>query len=123
MVADEHFILRLPENFPLDVGAPLLCAGITTYSPLRYFRLDKPGLNVGVVGLGGLDHVAVKFAKAFGCKVTVISTSISKKKEAIEYLGVDAFLISSDLNQMQAATGKMDGIIDTILQNIPLRRC
>ncbi|KAL8476321.1 hypothetical protein ACS0TY_028843 [Phlomoides rotata] len=114
MVADEHFIVRWPENFPLDAGAPLLCAGITTYSPLRYFGLDKPGLNVGVVGLGGLGHVAVKFAKAFGCKVTVISTSVSKKKEAIEHLGADEFLISSDLNQMQAAAGKLDGIIDTV---------
>ncbi|KAL8521219.1 hypothetical protein ACS0TY_011672 [Phlomoides rotata] len=78
----------------------LLCAGITTYCPLRYFGLDKPCLNVGVVGLSGLGHVAVKFAKAFGCKVTVISTSVSKKKEAIEYLGADVFFISSDLNQI-----------------------
>lgn len=104
MVADEHFIIRWPENFPLDAGAPLLCAGITTYSPLRYFGLDKPGVNVGIVGLGGLGHVAVKFAKAFGCKVTVISTSVSKKKEAIEHLGADEFLISSDPDQMQVVS-------------------
>lgn len=101
MVVDEHFVIRWPENLPLDAGAPLLCAGITTYSPLKYFGLDKPGLNVGVVGLGGLGHIAVKFAKAFGTKVTVISTSISKKKEAIEHLGADKFLISSDPEQMQ----------------------
>ncbi|CAI9111399.1 OLC1v1011619C1 [Oldenlandia corymbosa var. corymbosa] len=114
MVADEHFVLSWPEKLPLDAGAPLLCAGITTYSPLRHFGLDKPGTHVGVVGLGGLGHVAVKFAKAFGAKVTVISTSESKKKEAIEKLGADAFLVSRDPEQMQAAAGTMDGIIDTV---------
>ncbi|MFQ6636701.1 hypothetical protein Gotur_013684, partial [Gossypium turneri] len=92
MVADEHFIVRIPDNLPLDVAAPLLCAGITVYNPLRYYGLDKPGLHVGVFGLGGLGHVAVKFAKAMGAKVTVISTSPSKKKEALENLGADSFL-------------------------------
>nr|AFY63472.1 geraniol dehydrogenase [Perilla frutescens] len=120
MVADEHFIIRWPENLPLDAGAPLLCAGITTYSPLRYYGLDKPGLSVGVNGLGGLGHVAVKFAKAFGTKVTVISTSLGKKKEAIEHLGVDEFLVSSDPQQMQAAVGTLDGIIDTVSAEHPL---
>ncbi|XP_059624099.1 probable mannitol dehydrogenase isoform X1 [Cornus florida] len=117
MVTDEHFVLRWPDSLPLDAGAPLLCAGITTYSPLRYFGLDKPGKHVGVVGLGGLGHVAVKFAKAFGAKVTVISTSPNKKKEAIEQLGADAFLVSRDSDQMQAAMGTMDGIIDTVSAN------
>ncbi|XP_051127226.1 geraniol dehydrogenase 1-like [Andrographis paniculata] len=120
MVSDEHFVIRWPENFPLDAGAPLLCAGITTYSPLRHFGLDKPGLHVGVVGLGGLGHVAVKFAKAFGTKVTVISTSISKKKEAIEILGADEFLVSKDLEQMQAAAGTLDGILDTVSADHPM---
>jgi D-arabinose 1-dehydrogenase-like Zn-dependent alcohol dehydrogenase len=120
MVADEHFIVRWPENMPLDAGAPLLCAGITTYSPLRYFGLDKPGMHVGVVGLGGLGHVAVKFAKAFGAKVTVISTSESKKKEAIEKLGADTFLVSRDPAQMQAAAGTLDGIIDTVSATHPI---
>ncbi|GFP96220.1 geraniol dehydrogenase 1 [Phtheirospermum japonicum] len=120
MVVDEHFAIRWPENFPLHIGAPLLCAGITTYSPLRYFGLDKPGLHVGVVGLGGLGHVAVKFAKAFGTKVTVVSTSLSKKKEAIEKLGADEFLVSSDQEQMQAAAGTLDGIIDTVSAVHPL---
>ncbi|XP_073040990.1 8-hydroxygeraniol dehydrogenase-like [Primulina eburnea] len=114
MVADEHFVIRWPENLPLDIGAPLLCAGITTYSPLRFFGLDKPGLKVGIVGLGGLGHVAVKFAKAFGTHVTVISTSINKKKEAIESLGADEFLVSRDPEQMQAAAGTLDGILDTV---------
>ncbi|XP_073040113.1 8-hydroxygeraniol dehydrogenase-like [Primulina eburnea] len=120
MVADEHFVIRWPENLPLDVGAPLLCAGITTYSPLRYFGLDKPGMKVGVVGLGGLGHLAVKFAKAFGTHVTVISTSINKKKEAIDILGIDEFLVSHDPEQMQAAAGTLDGIIDTVSATHPL---
>ncbi|CAL5371653.1 unnamed protein product [Camellia sinensis] len=101
MVATECYVVRIPDNLPLDACAPLLCAGITTYSPLRYFGLYKPGLNLGVVGLGGLGQVAVKFAKAFGLKVTVISTSPRKKKEAIEHLGADSFLISTDPNKMQ----------------------
>nr|GMC57295.1 8-hydroxygeraniol dehydrogenase-like [Ipomoea batatas] len=93
MVADEHFVVRWPENLPLE-AAPLLCAGITTYSPMKYFGLDKPGLHIGVVGLGGLGHMALKYAKTFGCHVTVISTSASKKQEAIEKFGADSFLIS-----------------------------
>ncbi|KAL6954212.1 8-hydroxygeraniol dehydrogenase [Sarracenia purpurea var. burkii] len=101
MVANEHYVVRIPDNLPLDAAAPLLCAGITLYSPLKYFKLDKPGMHVGVVGLGGLGHVGVKFAKAFGAKVTVISTSPSKKKEAIEHLGADSFLVSRDPEQMQ----------------------
>ncbi|KAH7861498.1 hypothetical protein Vadar_026953 [Vaccinium darrowii] len=114
MVANERYIVRIPDNLPLDVAAPLLCAGITTYSPLRYYGLDKPGMKVGVVGLGGLGHVAVKFAKAFGAIVTVISTSPSKKQEAIEVLGADSFLVSSNPEEMQAAMGTSDGIIDTV---------
>ncbi|KAL6338942.1 hypothetical protein AAG906_024093 [Vitis piasezkii] len=98
----------------IGTHAPLLCAGITVYSSLRYFGLDEPGMHVGIVGLGGLGHLAVKFAKAFGCKVTVISTSPRKKKEAIEHLGADTFLVSRDADQMQAAMGTMDGIIDTV---------
>ncbi|KAG9149626.1 hypothetical protein Leryth_023239 [Lithospermum erythrorhizon] len=116
MVADEHFVVRWPENLPME-AAPLLCAGITTYSPLRHFELDKPGKHVGVVGLGGLGHMAVKFAKAFGAKVTVISTSIGKKDEAIGRLGADAFLVSKDPEQMKAAVKTMDGIIDTVSAN------
>ncbi|VFQ88114.1 unnamed protein product [Cuscuta campestris] len=119
MVADEHFILKWPENLPME-AAPLLCAGITTYSPLKYFGLDKPGMNIGVVGLGGLGHMAVKYAKAFGSKVTVISTSAGKKQEAIERFGADSFLISRDPEQMQAAASTLDGIIDTVSAVHPL---
>ncbi|XP_015963337.1 8-hydroxygeraniol dehydrogenase-like [Arachis duranensis] len=120
MVVDERFAIRIPDNLPLDVAAPLLCAGITVYSPLRYFGLDKPGLHVGVVGLGGLGHVAVKFAKAFGAKVTVISTSPNKQKEAIERLGADSFLLSKDQDQMKAAMYSLDGIIDSVSAVHPL---
>ncbi|KAG6495272.1 hypothetical protein ZIOFF_043066 [Zingiber officinale] len=114
VVVNQHFVIRFPENLPLDKGAPLLCAGITVYSPLKEHGLDVPGKHLGVVGLGGLGHVAVKFGKAFGMKVTVISTSAKKEKEAIERLGADAFLVSSNAEQMQAAMGTMDGIINTV---------
>lgn len=120
IVVHQRYAFRFPDNLPLDAGAPLLCAGISVYSPMIYFGLNKPGIHVGVVGLGGLGHVAVKFAKAFGMKVTVISTSASKKKEAIEDFRADSFLVSRDPEQMQAAKATMDGIIDTVSAVHPL---
>ncbi|KHN16228.1 probable mannitol dehydrogenase isoform X1 [Glycine soja] len=120
MVADEHFVVNIPSALPLDAAAPLLCAGITVYGPLRYFGLDKPGMHLGVVGLGGLGHLAVKFAKALGLKVTVISTSPKKKNEAIQHLGADFFVVSRDQDQMQAAMCTLDGIIDTVSAVHPL---
>ncbi|KAG9440139.1 hypothetical protein H6P81_020304 [Aristolochia fimbriata] len=120
IVVDEHFALRFPERLPLDGGAPLLCAGVTVYSPMKYFGLHRPGLRLGVVGLGGLGHIAVKFAKAFGVHVTVVSTSPGKKREAIDRLGADSFLVSRDPDQMKAAKGTMDGIIDTVSGAHPL---
>ncbi|XP_078430626.1 putative cinnamyl alcohol dehydrogenase 5 [Wolffia australiana] len=114
VVVNQHFVVRFPDSLPLDKGAPLLCAGITVYSPMKQFGLNEPGKHLGVVGLGGLGHVAVKFAKAFGMKVTVISSSPSKEKEARERLGADAFIVSSSMDQILAATGSMDGIIDTV---------
>ncbi|CAN6554298.1 unnamed protein product [Malus baccata var. baccata] len=101
--------VRIPDNLPLDGAAPLLCAGITTYS-----------MHVGVVGLGGLGPVAVKFAKAMGVKISVISTSPNKKDEAIEHLCADSFLVSRNEDQMQAAMGTLDGIIDTVSALHPL---
>jgi len=101
VVVDEHFVISIPDNLPLEAAGPLLCAGITVYSPLIFFGIDKPGLHVGVVGLGGLGHMAVKFAKAFGAKVTVISTSPNKKKEAIERLGADSFLVSRNQDELE----------------------
>ncbi|KAG2319106.1 hypothetical protein Bca52824_012319 [Brassica carinata] len=120
MVCEEDYIIRIPENLPLDVTAPLLCAGTTVYSPMKYHGLDRPGIHIGVVGLGGLGHVAVKFAKAMGTKVTVISTSDRKRDEAISRLGADLFLVSRDPEQMKDAMGTMDGIIDTVSATHPL---
>lgn len=102
IVVDQHFVLRFPDNIPSDSGAPLLCAGITVYSPMKYYGMtDQPGKHLGVAGLGGLGHVAVKFGKAFGLKVTVISRSSEKADEAINKLGADAFIVSSDPAQLK----------------------
>ncbi|KAL0282578.1 UNVERIFIED_CONTAM: putative mannitol dehydrogenase [Sesamum angustifolium] len=120
IVVDQHFVLHFPDNLPSDAGAPLLCAGITVYSPMKYYGMTEPGKHLGVAGLGGLGHVAVKFGKAFGLKVTVISTSPKKEAEAINKLGADAFLVSSDPVQLKAAMGTMDFIIDTIAAVHPL---
>ncbi|XP_073526092.1 uncharacterized protein [Phyllobates terribilis] len=120
MVVHEHFAIRIPEGIPLESAAPLLCAGITVYSPLKYYGLDSPGLHLGVVGLGGLGHMAVKFGKALGLKVTVISTSLGKRDEAICRLGADSFLLSSDPAQMKVLPRTLDGITDTISGNHPL---
>lgn len=103
MVANERYIIHFPDNMPLAAGAPLLCAGITMYSSLKYFGLAEPGMHIGIVGLGGLGHVGVKFAKAFGAKVTVISTSPSKKDEALKQFGADSFLVSRNDDEMQVS--------------------
>ncbi|KAF2295800.1 hypothetical protein GH714_034038 [Hevea brasiliensis] len=120
MIVNQRYVVNFPENMPLDAGAPLLCAGITVYSPLKYFGLAEPGKHVGVVGLGGLGHVAVRFAKALGAKVTVISTSPDKKHDAITKLGADSFLVSRDQAQMQEAMGTLDGILDTVAAVHPI---
>ncbi|KAL2905900.1 putative mannitol dehydrogenase, partial [Bienertia sinuspersici] len=101
MIIDQHHGIQIPDNMSLDATAPLLCAGITVYSPLKYYGLDKPGLRIDVVGLSGLGHMGVKFSKAVGAKVTIISTSPNKKEEAITRLGADSFLISRDPQQLQ----------------------
>ncbi|GLT59163.1 hypothetical protein SLA2020_319990 [Shorea laevis] len=92
---------------------PLLCAGITVYSPMIRHNMNTPGKSLGVIGLGGLGHMAVKFGKAFGLKVTVFSTSISKKEEALNLLGADNFVISSDQEQMKTLTKSLDFVVDT----------
>lgn len=95
-----RYCFRIPENYPLSSAAPLLCAGITVYTPMIRHNMNQPGKSLGVVGLGGLGHLAVKFGKAFGLNVTVFSTSISKREEALKLLGADKFVISSDEQQM-----------------------
>ncbi|TRX15946.1 NAD(P)-dependent alcohol dehydrogenase [Flavobacterium franklandianum] len=112
IVVDEHFVLKVPANLDLAAVAPLLCAGITTWSPLRHWNVTK-GSKVAVVGLGGLGHMAIKLAKGLGAEVTLFSRTPDKEKDAFE-LGADAVVISTDENQMQSVSGKFDLIIDTV---------
>ncbi|KAL1190384.1 putative cinnamyl alcohol dehydrogenase 6 [Cardamine amara subsp. amara] len=114
ILVDERYVVKIPHSLPLAAAAPLLCAGISMYSPLKYFGLAGPGKHVGIVGLGGLGHIGVRFAKALGTKVTVVSSTAEKSKDALENLGADDFLVSTNEDQMQAAVGTMDGIIDTV---------
>lgn len=97
----DRFVDKIPDGYPLEKAAPLLCAGITVYAPMMRHKMNEPGKSLGVVGLGGLGHMAVKFGKAFGLNVTVISTSESKREEAIKVLKADKFVVSSDEQQMQ----------------------
>jgi alcohol dehydrogenase (NADP+) len=112
IVVDEHFVLRVPANLDLAGVAPLLCAGITTYSPMRRWG-DLKGKKVGVVGLGGLGHMGVKFARAFGAHVVVFTTSPNKKEDALR-LGADEVIISNNAEEMRKHTGTLDFILDTI---------
>ncbi|KAF8412900.1 hypothetical protein HHK36_000872 [Tetracentron sinense] len=112
-IVHERYCYVIPDNYPLALAAPLLCAGITVYSPMMRHKMNQPGKYLGVIGLGGLGHMAVKFGKAFGLNVTVFSTSISKKEEALNLLGADRFVISSDQQQMEALAKSLDFIVDT----------
>jgi len=112
IVVDEHFVLKVPANLDLAAVAPLLCAGITSWSPLRHWNVTK-GSKVAVVGLGGLGHMAIKLAKGLGAEVTLFSRTPDKEKDALD-LGADAVIISTDDNQMQSVGGKFDLIIDTV---------
>lgn len=112
LVVREEFVLRVPDNLTLAHVAPLLCAGITTYSPLRTWNAG-PGSRVGVIGLGGLGHMAVKLAAGLGADVTVMSRSNSKEVDALS-LGADRLLVSSDSDAMAAAHASFDLIIDTV---------
>jgi alcohol dehydrogenase (NADP+) len=111
-VVDEHFVLRVPANLNLAGTAPLLCAGITTYSPMRHWGVTK-GMKVGVVGLGGLGHMGVKFAHAFGAHVVVFTTSPNKKDDAIR-LGADEVVISRNADEMGKHAGSFDFILDAV---------
>ncbi len=112
IVVDEKFVLKVPGNLELSGVAPLLCAGITTYSPIRRWG-DIKGKKVGVVGLGGLGHMGVKFAKAFGANVTVFTTSPGKKDDALR-LGADEVIISTDPEQMKQHAGTFAFILNTV---------
>ena len=112
IVVDERFVLRVPKNLDLAGAAPLLCAGITTYSPMRHWGVGK-GKKVGVVGLGGLGHMAVKFSHAMGAHTVVFTTSPSKKDDAVR-LGADEVVLSKDANEMQKHAGSFDFILDAV---------
>jgi uncharacterized zinc-type alcohol dehydrogenase-like protein len=112
IVVDERFVLRVPANLDLKATAPLLCAGITTYSPLRHWKVG-PGHTVGVVGLGGLGHMAVKFSHAFGAR-TVLFTSSPGKADDARRLGADEVVISKDAAAMQRQAAKFDFILNTV---------
>ncbi len=112
MTVDERFVLRIPENLDPAAAAPLLCAGITTYSPLRHWKVG-PGQKVGIIGLGGLGHMGVKFAHAMGARVVMITTSPAKGADA-QKLGADEVLISTDSTAMNAAQNSFDFLLNTI---------
>jgi len=112
IVVREEFVLHISDKLPLAATAPLLCAGITTYSPLRHWKVGK-GHKLAVLGLGGLGHMGVKFGVAFGAEVTVLSTSASKE-EAARALGAHNFVVTSDPAQLDAVRGSFDFILDTV---------
>jgi uncharacterized zinc-type alcohol dehydrogenase-like protein len=112
IVVTEHFVLRVPTNLDLAGTAPLLCAGITTYSPMRHWGVTK-GKKVGVVGLGGLGHMGVKFAHALGAHVVVFTTSPGKKDDAIR-LGADEVVLSRNADEMAKHAGSFDFILDAV---------
>ncbi len=108
----QDFVLHIADNLPLEAVAPLLCAGITTYSPLRHWKIGK-GHKVGVLGLGGLGHMGVKLAVAMGAEVTMLSHSASKETDA-KRLGAHQFVLTSDAAQIKKVTGYFDFILDTV---------
>jgi uncharacterized zinc-type alcohol dehydrogenase-like protein len=111
IVVDENYVLHIPEKLDLPSAAPILCAGITVYSPLKHWKTGV-GKRVGIIGIGGLGHLAVKIAKAMGATVVVFSTS-AKKEDDAKRLGADEFVLSGDAAQMQN-TPKLDTILDTV---------
>ncbi|MFB6440935.1 NAD(P)-dependent alcohol dehydrogenase [Streptomyces sp. NPDC056411] len=118
LVVDENYALRIPESIPLDAAAPLLCAGITLYSPLAHWKAG-PGKKVAVVGLGGLGHMGVKIAAAMGAEVTVLSQSLRKKDDGLR-LGADHYHATSDPATFEALAGTFDLIVNTVSANLDL---
>lgn len=112
IIVREEFVLRISDKLPLEAVAPLLCAGITTYSPLRHWKVSK-GQKVAVLGLGGLGHMGVKLAAAMGAEVTMLSHTLSKEKDA-KRLGAHHFILTTDEKQLKSAMGSFDFILDTV---------
>ncbi|MEU4013635.1 NAD(P)-dependent alcohol dehydrogenase [Microbacterium sp. NPDC028030] len=119
VVVTEAFVLRIPDALPLDAAAPLLCAGITTYSPLRHWRVG-PGTRVAVVGLGGLGHMGVQIAHALGAEVTVLSQTLSKKDDGLR-LGADQYRATSDPTTFRELRSSFDVILNTVSAAVDLR--
>lgn len=112
IVVSEHFVVKIPAKLDLASAAPILCAGITTYSPLKHYGV-KAGDKVGILGMGGLGHMGIKFAKAMGAEVTLFTRSASKAEEGRRQ-GADHVIVSTDAEQMKAAAGHFDFLLDTI---------
>jgi uncharacterized zinc-type alcohol dehydrogenase-like protein len=118
IVVDEDYVLRIPDSIPLDKAAPLLCAGITLYSPLRHWNAG-PGKQVAVIGLGGLGHMGVKIAHAMGAHVTVLSQSLKKMEDGLR-LGADEYYATSDPDTFTKLAGRFDLILNTVSANLEL---
>ncbi|OBF18902.1 NAD(P)-dependent alcohol dehydrogenase [Mycobacterium sp. ACS4331] len=120
IVVDENYVLRIPDSIPLDKAAPLLCAGITLYSPLRHWNAG-PGKKVAVIGLGGLGHMGVKLAHAMGAHVTVLSQSLKKMEDGLR-LGADEYYATADSDTFKKLAGKFDLIVNTVSANLDMGR-
>jgi alcohol dehydrogenase (NADP+) len=118
IVVDENYVLRIPDSLSLDVAAPLLCAGITVFSPLARWSAG-PGKKVGVIGMGGLGHMAVQIAHAMGAEVNVLSQSLRKQDDAVR-LGADHYYATSDPETFTTLAGSFDLIVNTVSANLPL---
>ena len=118
IVVDENYVLRIPDSIPLDKAAPLLCAGITLYSPLHHWGAG-PGKKVAIVGLGGLGHMGVKIAHAMGAEVTVLSQSLKKMEDGLR-LGADEYYATSDPDTFTKLAGTFDLILNTVSANLDL---
>ncbi|MGH3953130.1 MAG: NAD(P)-dependent alcohol dehydrogenase [Mycobacterium sp.] len=118
IVVDENYVLRIPDSLPLDAAAPLLCAGITTFSPLRHWNAG-PGKRVAVVGLGGLGHMAVKLGKAMGAEVTVLSQSLKKMEDGLR-LGASHYYATADPDTFKSLRSSFDLILNTVSSNLDM---
>src|SRR5699024_5059674 len=118
IVVDENYVLRIPDPVPLDAAAPLLCAGVTLYSPLRHWNAG-PGKRVAVIGLGGLGHMGVKLASAMGAEVTVLSQSLKKMEDGLR-LGAGHYYATSDPDTFKKLRNGFDLILNTVSANLDL---
>ncbi|XP_024977551.1 probable cinnamyl alcohol dehydrogenase [Cynara cardunculus var. scolymus] len=121
MVVHQNYVVSIPENLAPEQAAPLLCAGVTAYSPLKQFIDSKKPIRAGILGLGGVGHLGVLIAKAMGHHVTAISSSDKKREEALTHLGADCFLVSSNPAEMEKSRNSLDYILDTVPVAHPLQ--